>query len=160
MTTPAVAELQVRWCPPPSVRELVTLRPALDADRAFVFSSWMRSYRKSEAAKGVPGPSYYPQQQATIERLLRRCNVVIACQPELESEVLGYLIFEPLGAALVVQYVYVKHLLRRMGLATHMVEGVSRAAAASHVVFAAQTDTRSKRLMRRLGASFNPYLSR
>lgn len=144
----------------PDISAAVRLRAAREEDRSFVFSSWLNSYRKSDAAKGLDGQTYYTQQRATIERLLSRSSGVIACQPSDEKEILGWLVLEP-ASSLVVHYAYVKHLLRREGLASHMLRSVLDSMGTQPLVYYTHhTGNRCRKLMERFDASFQPHLSR
>jgi hypothetical protein len=131
----------------------VTLRGPLPSDMPFILSSWLRSYRK---ASPVSGPVYYVGQEAVIRRLLVRSSIVLACNPEDPSTVLGYVVFERVPSGGLVHYVYVKELVRRCGLAARLLSEVPGP-------FRSHThETRAEgvaRLKARFPSVYNPYLT-
>lgn len=139
-------------CPAPSpAAEEWRLRPADAEDEAFLCHSWLKSFRPS--ATEVPGVIYHRGQHEVIERLLGRSIVTVACNPEDEAQIFGYLVHEKRGPVVVLHYVYVKAPFRRLGLARALLAHVG--AEGCHYTHRTPAFAR---LARALRAHFNPYL--
>jgi ribosomal protein S18 acetylase RimI-like enzyme len=108
------------------------LRPAEESDAPFVASAWMESQRGAPPWREVPAHRYYPSMTQRIARLFRQSAVLVACDVESPSVLMGCLVHE--GAALI-HMVYVKSAFRGFGLARKLVRAVEeRAAALGHRV--------------------------
>lgn len=90
------------------------LRGPKPTDLAWVVDTWLRSYRQHHC--DVDHDSYFAAQRKLIEGLIPQTLVVIACDPEDEDHVFGWACVKDD----VVHYVYVKHTLRSVGVATDM----------------------------------------
>ena len=86
-------------------------------DDSFIYDSWLDSYAKgSDEAKATPSRFYRQGEHKLIERCLARSNVLLACNPEAEQHIFGYIVAET-GFAPCLHYLYVKNFYRRAGLA-------------------------------------------
>jgi GNAT superfamily N-acetyltransferase len=94
---------------------LFDIRPGEPEDHAFIYATWLRSYRDSNAARSlVDDPRfYYEYHHAIIEAILSRGSVTVAVAIGDPKTILGYAVHEPRT----LHYVYVKHGFRRMGIA-------------------------------------------
>ena len=130
----------------------VRLRPAMDGDFNFVYSSWLKSYRQSEATKPFSDEIYFEGQRKLITQILMHSKVVVAVSVDDPSHIYGWVCFEPHSPFPVLHYVYVKHVYRTFGvgrmLLGEMLEGP--------VVYS-HDDAFKSRLSQ--GSYFNPYKS-
>lgn len=95
----------------------VVLREARDTDRRFIAHSWLRSLKGSAIAKlGKDSGRFFRGYGLTVDALLDRSRVLVACQPDDEDAIVGWAAVEP-GGIPTVHYVYVKHPFRRYGVA-------------------------------------------
>jgi hypothetical protein len=92
----------------------VLIRPATEADVAFIFNSWLKSYRNTMQA--VLNPVYFEFQHKAIENLLKKCQVQVACSSTNNTELYAYLVYEQIEGINVLHYAYTKHTYRRLGL--------------------------------------------
>lgn len=101
----------------------VSLRGPLPEDRAFVLSSWHRSYRKSQWAKALDPRVYDAGQQALIVNRWDGAIPSSRCVAHPEGDplvILGWACAE----GPVLHYVYVKGELRRAGLGRALVNAL------------------------------------
>lgn len=137
---------------------LFVLRAFESADTAFLFSSWLKSYRDAPAVAGIPNSLYYAGQHALIERLLGQSAVIVACSSEDPSQIMGYgvgrLSNGPTGHA-ALHWLYVKHPFRGFGIAK-AIEG-ALVAGATTVSYTHRVKA-CDRLMRSRPYVFNPFL--
>lgn len=71
-------------------------RPLVEADQAFVFDSWLRSFRASHESGPYAPDLYFPAARGTIERLLSRPEVqALVIEDETASVLIGWLVHEP-----------------------------------------------------------------
>src|SRR5690349_7490122 len=102
---------------------LVRVVDGNDSDHAFVYATWLQSFRSlSDFAKPIPKDIYFPHQHDRIERLLKRAKLEVAI-PAGESDrlhtILGYAVTD--GALL--HWLYVKGNWRRMGIGSELLRG-------------------------------------
>ena len=99
---------------------------ATDAeDSSFIFNSWLKSYRNSDFAKAQCNAVYFENHKQIIHSILERSLMVVVCNPEDDSHMFGYIIYEKLaGNNLLVHYLYIKHTYRRMKLAKALIDHV------------------------------------
>lgn len=67
-----------------------TLRPS---DRALVIDSWKKSYEGSPAVRGCDREHYRTEMNRSINRLLDKATVRLACDPNDEDTVVGWVAF-------------------------------------------------------------------
>jgi hypothetical protein len=91
----------------------VHIRPLLETERPFVLSSWLKSYRNAPAVRLADNATYYAGQAASILKTLDRAETLVAADPEDDNVIWGFIVSE----GELIHYVYVKHLMRRNGLA-------------------------------------------
>lgn len=97
------------------------LRAMTPEDEAFIYNSWLTSYRGSSShISYIPPDIYFAAHHKAIERIFQRADtsVVVACLKGDENVILGYLVSE----ADVIHWVYVKQSFRRMGIARAMLD--------------------------------------
>ena len=125
------------------------LRKAAAADVPFILNSWLRSHYDAWAEPhGIPKGRYYAETHRSACLTLARAECLLAVNPEDETHLLGYVVWEP-GT---LHYVYVKHPYRREGLASRLLEatGLQRGFHYTHHTEAGRA------LALRMGAHFNP----
>lgn len=99
-----------------NLKSQVQIRKATEADVPFIFNSWLKSFKGSNAVKNVPGPVYFDFHHKAIEKLLQRSQVEVLCAPDDQSQVFGYVVHETVEGVKVLHYAYVKYAFRGMGL--------------------------------------------
>jgi GNAT superfamily N-acetyltransferase len=63
---------------------------------------------------------YYTEHHKVVERLLRGCQVYVACNKDDDSELYGYICAENVDGIFVLHYIYVKHTYRMFGIAKQL----------------------------------------
>jgi GNAT superfamily N-acetyltransferase len=125
----------------------------LPSDRPFVASSWFESYWKATASQEMDFPIYRAGYSQQIDRALNIAQTIIVHSAEFPDEILGYAVFTPnpeTATRDVLQYVYVKSVYRRQGIASGLVR--SRAKYYTH-------KTRlGEKLLEKFHVAFNPFL--
>lgn len=103
------------------------LRQARVEDQSFIFSSWLKSYRNYNVVAGIPNTTYFDKQHRLISRLLEKPTTlaIIACDPDDESTIYGYIIAELDTSGMVLHWVYTKHSLRGFGVAKALVDEIA-----------------------------------
>jgi ribosomal protein S18 acetylase RimI-like enzyme len=95
----------------------IRIRKATEADVAFIFNSWLKSFRDSAFARSITDTIYFNEHHRVIEELLKNCEVFIACDEKDVSQIYGYICAEYIEGIFCVHYVYVKHTYRNLGIA-------------------------------------------
>ena len=122
------------------------VRDPVPDDYNFVLSTWLNSFRNGPQAGGVStrdgyqvtvhrkdkgkkkGPVktlalavsdtvFFYEQKVLINTLLETCRVDIACDPEDENDIYGYLVWDIQDGQQIIHWVYVKSKWKNMGFA-------------------------------------------
>lgn len=100
---------------------MISFRPAESRDMPFVMSSWLKSFKTSNAAGLLPFNLYYDAYRLAIQQLLDRGSVVYVAyvpgEDEAKSDIYGWACVERGFDKPLVHYVYVKQPYRRLGVA-------------------------------------------
>ena len=126
----------------------VAYRQSRDEDRAFVLSTWIRSYKGRGIAQGLSPDAYYAGQRVVAERLLDAHGATVACADDDDDVIYGWCVSD----GQIVHYAYVKRELRHCGMEETLLSesGVdpSKPAVQSHLIPAFAD----------LDLPYNPYL--
>ena len=125
-----------------------TLRRATPAELTLIRSSWFESYRKGGRCPEVRYDIFRPHQDATIEHLINTSATWVLTPTQVPEEVCAWLTYSP-G---VLHYVYTKQAYRKLGFASHMLKAFGPFTQYTHETL------HGRRLLSRLGASYNPFL--
>lgn len=98
----------------------ISFRRARLEDGNFVFSSWLKSYRGSDFAKHMTNDVYYGHHKSIVAALIAKSIILVACNPEDENQVFGYIVFEHERGCLV-HWLYVKYTYRKLGVANALI---------------------------------------
>ncbi len=98
----------------------IKIRQGKLSDEDFVYSSWIHCLGNSKPYSSLDRNWFAAAQHALIERLLNRSRVFIACDPEDEDQIYGYIVGELDRAIL--HWVYVKQRFRKVNVATRLFE--------------------------------------
>lgn len=138
------------------------IRPATDEDMAFVFHSWLMTYRKAPATVGIPSNVFYAQHHKLIERLIEdpATQIMIVCPSNDKELICAYMVASPVqntnGKAMMIHFVYVKETFRLLGLAKTLAKGFG--INNDTVLFCSHYTTPAKPLVEKFGIVYNPYL--
>jgi len=92
----------------------INFREGKPSDSAFIFSSWLASYRN--AMRAMPRSYYYAGQHSRIESLLARSRCVVAVPTDDPDLIAAYLVFNHLA----VHWIYTRQSMRKMGIGSAM----------------------------------------
>ena len=125
------------------------------SDKSFIFNSWLKSFRHSPLAKPLCNEVYFKNHKVIVENILKRSRVLIACNPEDEDQIYGYIVYEPIiDDITVLHYVYVKFTYRKLGIARTIVEGSIDIK--NPILYTHHTET-VKRIKDKLDLIYDPY---
>jgi|SRR5271165_1933475 len=100
--------------------EKTAIRAGDERDHAFIYATWLRSYRHdSNFARKINNDIYYEFHHKVIERILERASIQVLCSADDPYTIFGYLVWEVLPVhptAPIVHYLYIKMPFRKMGL--------------------------------------------
>lgn len=101
------------------------IRDAHPADIAFIYSTWLRSYRNdSLIGLSVKKSIFFETYRLVLDQILAKntTKVLVACLPEDDSVILGYLVADPTEKVL--HYIFVKDAFRRFHIAQTLYDKV------------------------------------
>ena len=132
------------------------LRPLVEEDHAFLFNSFLKSYRFSPFAEKITNTIYFEDHHKLIERIIQNSKVLVACNPSDPSQLYGYILAGEEDGILVIHFVYVKHTFRNMGIGKTLLDAVG------HSSDNAAVYTHHTRMADRLSSKqnfvYHPYL--
>ncbi len=131
--------------------DLVTIRNTVNADRSFIFSTWLRGLRYGNSwFKLIDADSYYKHYHKVIEGLLQHPDTIIkvACLKEDSDVILGYVVYRNN----ILDYVFVKTAWRNIGIAKMLVP-------ADFKIVSHLTATGQNMLKKYPGVIFNPFFT-
>lgn len=140
-----------------SLKSQVQIRVATEADVPFIFNSWLKSFRGSVTAKSISNPVYFDFHHKTIEKILQKSNVLIACDAADPTQVFGYVVAQNIEGVKVLHYAYVKFAFRGMGLCKLLLQdaGIDKQ---SGGFYTHETHSTAK-LLSNSKFVYNPYLA-
>jgi hypothetical protein len=94
----------------------MAIRLADESDQGLIFSSWLKSYRKSASTLGLTNEIYFDGQREIIRRLLSKAQVRLLVSRDDPSHIYGWACMDLTGNLPVLHYVYIKHTYRKLGL--------------------------------------------
>ncbi len=103
----------------------IEVRLGAPGDVAFVFSTWLWSYRRnSDFARAMHWKVFMHYHRKVLERITSRpsCRLLVAHQPGNRDIIYGYMVVESgIADRDVVHYIFVKEAWRRFGIATSLI---------------------------------------
>jgi hypothetical protein len=98
----------------------ISLRHGTDDDQALIRTTWLKSFEASPLASSLYRSTYMTRWSKIIGDLLARSEILVACDPQDDHMIIGYLVHEPMDR--IVHFVYVKRALRSFGVCRAMLE--------------------------------------
>lgn len=132
------------------------IRDAVVGDVPFLASTWKQSFKfDSPWANRIRWQAFSAGHGPVIQRLLERSATLVACDPEREEDILGYLVFEP--APKIVHYAYTKPSFRRAGVCRALLNASGLPADLAGVTITHATNKWFGSLEKRCKAQHDPY---
>ncbi len=123
---------------------MIDLRAPYNMDINFIYDSWLHNYRKSPSSTHIHSNTYYPEQRQIIEDLLLTASTIVACNPDNDEQIYGYIVFKRPNT---LHYVLVKHIYRRMGVCRKLMEAAfPEAILNDKPIYATHSTTKLRRL--------------
>ena len=95
----------------------VLYRTLQDADKAFIFSSWLKNFRNGTMVRNIPNEIYYTNHHKVVEKLMDNAKTIVCCNADDPSIIYGYINYEIVDSQFVLHFVYIKQLYRKLGIA-------------------------------------------
>jgi len=131
----------------------IKISPANPAHLNFIIDTWLRTYRRASAVKGIPSQIYYPNHREVALEIISRTNANVASSIDDDDQLFGYILFET-SKTPTIHYAYVKQIFRKLGLANQLLE--STGINTNDLYFYSHETYASKYILNEFGI-FNPY---
>lgn len=135
-------------------------------DVGYVINSWIQSYKwdasrypRMDSTEGhgmIRKNYYYYGQNWLIHAILKRSQILIACDEVDNNYILGYLIYQALSQFAVIHYIFVRETVQGNGLATALVKSVKLQT--NGVTMASHWTKHFHHIGKRCGVDYNPYM--
>jgi hypothetical protein len=131
--------------------EDITIRDYIPlVDDNFIFDSWIHSYYgQSPMTVLVPRKEYQDQHSKLISKLIPKCKIKVAADPEDLDLIVGYIVYETAK----IHYVYVKEQFRKFGICHKLLESAhaQKGTRVTHMTI------RYKTIAEKQGFVYSPY---
>lgn len=109
----------------------VKIRAAKPSDIAFIYATWLRSYRSdNDFAASMRSSIYFAFYRTVIDQLLMDSKVSVAYLSDDPDIIFGYCV----SNGEVLHYVYVKEAFRKLGIAHKLIGNVTSCTHKTHCV--------------------------
>ena len=107
-----------------SAANLIDIRLATPEDEAFIYRSWLVSYKAAKPNHKIRNGVYFENQKKIISDLLARSSTIIACDQNDSSNCYAYLCTEIYPETVVMHWIYTKYRFRHFGIAEALLDFV------------------------------------
>lgn len=139
-----------------ALKSQIRLRPATESDVAFIFNSWLRCFRYSSFAS-MSNPVYFQAHHKVIEAILKRSQVIVACDDKDVSHIFSYGVAEQIDGQLVVHFIYTKDKYRKLGIGLTVLEALGYKPGSTYLY--THKTHQAERLEKKHGLVYHPYLA-
>lgn len=95
----------------------VSLREGMESDLPLIYNSWLLShYNDSLYGSEMKKTVYMQNHKHILTRILDASRTLVACSPVEPSQVFGYAVYTINAGVLVIHYMFVKGMYRKMGV--------------------------------------------
>lgn len=104
---------------------MVGFRAALPDDEAIVFNAWLLAHRKhGDWPPRLSSQRYFAEHKETIAKLIARSRMLVACNEQRPSQVLGFVCWEVAANTIgpTLHWLFVKQPFRRNGIARELLK--------------------------------------
>ena len=103
-------------------------RQMASTDLNFILSSWPKSYRTTIDNRRIVNGIYYPNMSNIVANILKKAQKSIIYNPEpgKDDHIFGYVVYDYVDGLLVLHYIYVKHMYRRLGIMSEMIKKLKK----------------------------------
>lgn len=134
----------------------IRLRKAGQEDVNFIFSSWLKSYKYSHFARDIIKTIYYSEHHKVIENCLQKYETLIACSVDDPTQIYGFINAGREEGIFCVNYVYIKHAFRNLGIGKALVNSFDHDFQTASVV--THTSKVVDRLLAKYNMIYHPYI--
>lgn len=100
------------------------IRPRHVGDDALIYGTLLQGhFEKSLWAKGMEWVTYKAMHRLLLDGLLKRASCLVACAPDYQEQIFGYVIYEAPGDRIgvpVLHWTFVKGPFKRNGIGTRL----------------------------------------
>lgn len=142
--------------PPKPIIEKIRIRAMIPSDFNYIINSWLKNYKYSGLmVSRMRDKEYYPAYGPIIERLMKRCDVYVACLREDEDVVIGYLAIERKSECDIIHYILIKELWQKMGVGRYLLQAADPK---PNCCFITHWTNPVQSLINKFSVIYNPFL--
>ena len=133
----------------------VAMRMANETDLPFIFNAWLKSHKNSRFAKDIDSTIYFQEHHNLIEKLLKRYDTVVICSKDDPEHIYGFANGGSTEGIFTLNYIYVKHTFRNMGIATTLFNAFEHDSASAGIY--THSNHFSAKMDRKYAMIYHPY---
>lgn len=128
----------------------VEIRQAIPNDINFIFSTWLKSYRKSSfVGEKVENKEFFNNYNQIIDNLLLKSTTYVACLKDDEIVICGYICAQDD----IIHYIFVKEVFRNLGIARKLIKHME-----VPPTYTTHLTRMSEGLLVKFNLKYNPFL--
>lgn len=134
----------------------IAFRPMRESDTAFIFSTWLKSYRHSSFAKDMSNDVFFNHHKEIISSILKSSNITLLVNDTDADQIYGYAAQQMVGTTSITHFVYVKYNFRKLGFASKLAAEMKLFP--DDVNFITHLPRYYSSLKSKYGLEYNPYI--
>lgn len=134
------------------------IRQAKPSDLNFIRDSWLKGHGASAFSKYMPKREvYFKNHTPIVNGILDRASVLLCVNPEDLDQIFSYMVFEIIGNAMIIHFIYTKDVYRKLGLASILIDSIRKQMFDPSIMCTHSTEC-FPFLREKFGIIYNPYL--
>lgn len=135
----------------------IIYRHMVDRDIPYIKATLLRSFRKGPTTPHVPNGYYFGFYSPLFDSLIKSANVLLAVNKDDPDHIYSWLIWENVGPALVVHYIFTKIAFRNLGIGKALISaaGIKTDNAFFYTLYSSDAKTLRRKYKH---AVHNPFL--
>lgn len=135
----------------------VAYRAPKTDDLAFIMATWLNGQRIQGDNRYLNNYAYFRWQKHRIAATLTRSLVTVICNPNDESQILGFLVYRQVDELFIIHYAHMKKPYRRLGIMSALIRKLFPKAGRDEIAITHINGTVAE-FKRRHRLKFNPFI--
>jgi hypothetical protein len=131
----------------------INIRPRIPSDDNFIYNSWLASMKGDQLA---PKSKFFGAYRDQVNDLLARCEVAVACDPQDETFIHGYIVYKKADGLNLVHWAYTKAPFRRLNVMTDLLKSVFQNLGSEQLVITYKHESRYPKMYEKFKMVYRP----
>lgn len=100
----------------------IKIRGYIIDDEHFIYNSWLRSAQQDHPE--MHKDKFFSSYKDHVTEMMQRNDIIVACDPDDDMFIHGYMVFKKVEDELIIHWAYVKNPFRKLGVFRSMIRSV------------------------------------